>query len=132
MVLDRTSRTEKLLTRLGMWGAVRGSASLVVALMNMPSDFWRQRVACARSPFFSLPSSIAVSIASGIVPDDVFPYFSMLMITRSGSIPSRSAVAVIILLFAWCGIKHPRSAPVTPFRSSTFAVASAIFRTANL
>ena len=32
MVLDLTSRTEKLLTRLGMWGAVRGS-SLVVALI---------------------------------------------------------------------------------------------------
>lgn len=33
MVLDVTSRTEKLLTRLGMWGAVRGSSSLVVALI---------------------------------------------------------------------------------------------------
>jgi hypothetical protein len=33
MVLDLTSRTEKLLTRLGMWGAVRGSSSLVVALI---------------------------------------------------------------------------------------------------
>jgi hypothetical protein len=33
MVLDLTSRTEKLLTRLGMWGAVQGSSSLVVALI---------------------------------------------------------------------------------------------------
>jgi hypothetical protein len=32
MVLDLTSRIEKLLTRLGMWGTVRGS-SLVVALI---------------------------------------------------------------------------------------------------
>jgi hypothetical protein len=85
-----------------------------------------------RSPFFSLPSSTAVPIASGIVPAEVLPYFSILIITRSGSIPSRSAVAVIIRLFAWCGIKHPRSLPVTPFRSSTFVVASAILRTANL
>jgi hypothetical protein len=33
MVLDLTSRTEKLLTRLGMWGAVGGSSPLVVALI---------------------------------------------------------------------------------------------------
>jgi hypothetical protein len=34
-----------------------------------------------RSPFFILPSSIAVSMARGMVPAEVFPYFSILMIT---------------------------------------------------
>ena len=71
-------------------------------------------------------------MAKGIDPPEQLPYFSMLMITRFGSMPNRSAVALIIRKFAWCGMKQSRSAPVTPLRSSTFAVASAILRTANL
>ena len=45
-----------------------------------------------RSPFFSLPSSMAVSMASGMVPADVLPYFSMLIMTLSlrAFLPSRS------------------------------------------
>ena len=33
MVLDLTTRTEKVLSRLGMWGAVQGATSLVVAII---------------------------------------------------------------------------------------------------
>src|SRR5208337_584578 len=71
----------------------------------------------------------AVSLASGMVPAEVLPYFSMLIITRSGSMPSRSEVAVIMRLLAWCGIKQLRSAPVMPLRSSNLVVDSAILRT---
>src|SRR6185312_10273249 len=59
-----------------------------------------------RSPFFNLPCSMAVSMASGMVPADVLPYFSIFTTTRSGFRPSRSAVEVMMRRLAWWGMKH--------------------------
>ena len=68
-----------------------------------------------RSPFFSLPVSTAVCMASGMVPAVVLPKRSMLMTTFSGGIFSRSAVAAMMRRLAWWAMKQSTSAPVLPF-----------------
>ena len=44
--------------------------------------------------------------AAGMVPAVVLPYRSMFIITLSSEMPTRLAVASMILLLAWCGTSH--------------------------
>ena len=56
-------------------------------------------------------------MARGIVPAVVLPKRSMLMMTLSSGIFSRSAVAMMMRRFAWCAMKQSTSLPVRPFVS---------------
>ena len=62
----------------------------------------------------------------------VLPNFSRLMMTFAGSIPSRSAAAVMIRRLAWCDTNSAMSSAVRWFRCMITRLISSVLRTANL
>src|SRR5207244_3330292 len=81
---------------------------------------------CRRPPRPASSSAVATDAA------DVFPYRSTLTCTLSIGTPACFAVASMIRMFAWCGIKRSMSPLESPARSSVLSHASAIERTAAL
>src|SRR5436190_21812068 len=83
-------------------------------------------------PAFSRPVFTASSSAMAIEAADVLPKRSTLTYTLSIGTPACFAVASMMRMFAWCGIRRSMSPAVSPARCSAWSHASAIDSTAAL
>src|ERR1700694_651823 len=83
-------------------------------------------------PGLSLPVFTASSSAMAVDAAEVLPNRSTFTYTLSIGTPACFAVASMMRMFAWCGIRRSMSAAVRPARCSAWSHASAIERTAAL
>jgi len=82
-------------------------------------------------PRSSRPSARASSRAIGIEPADVLPYFSRLVNTRERGMCSTSIAALMMRMFAWCGMYRSISSALSSLARRTSLIVSQRMLTAQ-